>query len=64
MCDDIRALLKRKGFDSLEAVENDVSQLQQKLCDAVAKKRKKLVDGFTDKLAKRRRLQNEVAGKL
>ena len=64
MCDKICDLLKPNGFDSVEALENDLIDLQQKLCDAVAKKHNKLVNVFTDKLARRRRLQSEVAGEF
>ena len=64
MCDKICDLLKLNGFDSVEALENNLIDLQQKLSDAVAKKQNKLVDVFTYKLTKRQRLQSEVAGEF
>ena len=63
MSDRIRALLNGAGFDSVEALENDIAELVEKRMLAREKKNDKLADRLSEKLANRERLQKDIAGK-
>ena len=63
MSDQICALLNGAGFDSVEALENNIAELVEKRMVAREKKNGKLADRLSEKLTKRERLQKDIAGK-
>ena len=63
MADQICNLLKNEGFDSLEALGNDMAELRQKLNTAITKRQEMLINRLTQKLANRVRLQEEITGR-
>ena len=63
MSDQIRALLNDAGVHSVEELENAIAEFQEKLTLARAKGNDKVADRLSEKLAKRQRLQKDIAGK-
>lgn len=63
MSDQIRALLNDVDVHSVEELENSIAELQEKLTLARAKGNDKVADRLSEKLAKRQRLQKDIAGK-
>ena len=56
-------LLKDGGFDSVEDLESSIADIRQKLDTATTKEQEKLINRFSEKLARRERLQEEITGR-
>ena len=63
MADKVGTLLNIEGFDSVEALESSIAEIQQKLDIAITRKQEMVIKSLSQKLANRERLQKEITGR-